>query len=108
MDAISHSAAISACEKSGEWAHSLLLLSDLQTLRAVDLIAYNAAISACAKGLKWQAAVLLFAQSLSGGPGADPITFEVAITSCAESYQWQQAILLLELRPGRMRMTVTR
>eukprot|EP00933_Yihiella_yeosuensis_P031303 TRINITY_DN2485_c0_g1_i2.p1 TRINITY_DN2485_c0_g1~~TRINITY_DN2485_c0_g1_i2.p1 ORF type:complete len:124 (-),score=17.26 TRINITY_DN2485_c0_g1_i2:130-501(-) len=57
-DAISYSAAISACEKGGQWQLALNLLSLMPQSKIVpDAICYNAAISACEKGGQWQLAL---------------------------------------------------
>ena len=56
---ITYFAAISACEKGGEWQQALGLLAVTQTADLVpNIITYNAAISACAKGQQWQQALV--------------------------------------------------
>ena len=50
-DVISYNAAISACEKGGQWQQALSLLSEMQDAGVTrNVISYNAAISACEKG----------------------------------------------------------
>ena len=50
-DTITYSAAISACEKGGQWQRALQLLEDMQAKGIpADTITYSAAISACEKG----------------------------------------------------------
>ena len=50
-DAISFSAAISACEKAMQWQQALLVLGDVEhSLLELDIILCNAALSSCAKG----------------------------------------------------------
>jgi pentatricopeptide repeat domain-containing protein 1 len=57
---ISYNAAISACEKAGEWQQALTLLSLMPEVMVVpNEITYNAAISACEKGYQWQLALNL-------------------------------------------------
>ena len=47
---ITYNAAISACEKAGEWASASQLLDGMAKSRVeADTITYNAAISACEK-----------------------------------------------------------
>ena len=54
-DEISYNAAISACEKRGQWAQALCLLSFMPGSKVVpDRVTCNAAISACEKGGQWQ------------------------------------------------------
>ena len=50
-DAVSHSAAISACEKGKHWEEALRLLQEmLQRSLTPDVVSHSAAISACEKG----------------------------------------------------------
>ena len=57
---ITFSAAMSACEKGGQWQHALLLLKDMGCAHvAADVISFSAAMSACEKGGQWQHALLL-------------------------------------------------
>ena len=47
---ITYSAAISACEKAGDWVRALQLLQGMaNSLVEANTISYNAAISACEK-----------------------------------------------------------
>ena len=51
---ITYSAAISACEKAGDWVRALQLLQGMATsLVEANAISYNAAISACEKAGDW-------------------------------------------------------
>merc|ERR1711971_1152587 len=59
-DRISFSAAISACEKGGQWRRALLLLNDIGlACVTADSISFSAAISACEKDGQWHHASLL-------------------------------------------------
>ena len=53
-DAISTSAAISACAKQGQWRTALQLLVASWSRLPLDDICFNAAISACATAGEWQ------------------------------------------------------
>ena len=54
-NAISYSAAISACEKGQQWQRALELLEEMKAAGvAPNVISYNAAISACEKGQQLQ------------------------------------------------------
>eukprot|EP00975_Prorocentrum_lima_P013923 2959038-Prorocentrum_lima.AAC.1 len=56
-DTITYSAAISACEKGGEWEKAVELLASMEHAKVeADEITYNAAISACENGSKWEKA----------------------------------------------------
>ena len=49
-----YSAAISACEKAGEWVRAFQLLDGMvSSLVEANTITYNAAISACEKAGEW-------------------------------------------------------
>ncbi|CAE7819105.1 unnamed protein product, partial [Symbiodinium sp. CCMP2456] len=52
-DAISTSAAISACAKQGQWRTALQLLVASWARLPLDDICFNAAISACATAGEW-------------------------------------------------------
>ena len=55
MDVISFSAAISACEKGGQWQRAMCVLDDMLKAGVTgNVISLNAAISACGKGGQWQ------------------------------------------------------
>ena len=55
---ITDSAAISACEKGGQWQMALQLMEDMQVKGfPAHTITYSAAISACEKGGQWQGAL---------------------------------------------------
>ena len=52
-DTITYNAAISACEKAGQWVRALQLLDGMANSRTeANTITYNAAISACEKAGK--------------------------------------------------------
>eukprot|EP00973_Karenia_brevis_P034680 4785837-Karenia_brevis.AAC.1 len=54
-DVISFSAAISACEKGGQWQRVAPLLNEMRSRGlSPDVISFNGAISACKKGGQWQ------------------------------------------------------
>ena len=65
-DVISFSAAISACEKGGQWERALSLLEDIKS-RGVepDVISFSAAISACEQCDEMAKAKLLYAEALA-------------------------------------------
>ncbi|CAE8614608.1 unnamed protein product [Polarella glacialis] len=94
------SAAISACEKDGQWQMALNLLSLMPEAMVVpNVITYSAVISACEKGGQWQMALNLL--SLMPGASVVPneITYSAAISACSKDGQWQVALNLLSLMP---------
>ena len=60
FDVFSFSAAISACEKGGQWERALSLLDEMRERGVTpDVISFNAVISACEKAGKWERALWL-------------------------------------------------
>merc|ERR1712054_276066 len=63
-DVISFSAAISACEKDGQWEKALQMLDEIQQRRLEpNVISFNAAISACEKSLHHREADRLYQEA---------------------------------------------
>ena len=57
-NAVTFSAAISACEKGGEWERALHLVGTmLRSSVESSTIAFNATLSACEKGAEWEKAL---------------------------------------------------
>ena len=76
---ISYNAAISACEKTGQWQLALSLLSSMPKMKVTpDGISYNAAISACEKGGQWQLALSLL-NSLQQTTSATLVTLHAVL-----------------------------
>ena len=72
-DTIMYCAAISACEKGGQWQRALQLMEDMQAEGIpADTITYSAAISACEKGRQWQRALRLMKDMQAEGIPAIP------------------------------------
>lgn len=60
-DLTGFNAAISACQKRGEWQLALSLMAEAWDAELqLDEISYNAAMAACGKGQEWQMALELF------------------------------------------------
>merc|ERR1711904_202411 len=80
-DVISFNAAISACEKGGQWEQALALLDKMRKngVTPPDVISFNAAISACGKGGQWRRAVSLLDEMPKCGVTPDVISFNAAI-----------------------------
>ncbi|CAJ1347817.1 unnamed protein product, partial [Effrenium voratum] len=93
-DAVSHNAAISACEKVGAWEQALDLLQDLRRLGLLSTLSFNAAISACARTFRWDLALLLWEDLASCGLQPDLITYSSLISACEKGLVWRRALAI--------------
>ena len=99
-DVISYSAAISACEKGGEWQKALKLFEAmLKATVAPNVFSYNATISACEKGGQWQQALNSFEEMPKATVAPDVISYSATISACEKGGQWQQALNFFEAMP---------
>ncbi|CAE8621624.1 unnamed protein product [Polarella glacialis] len=95
-----YSAAISACEKGGQWQLALGLLSSMLDMRVIpNEISYNSAISACEKGGQWQQALDLLSSMPDMRVMPTEISCSAAISACEKGEQWQLALGLLSSMP---------
>ncbi|CAE8637386.1 unnamed protein product [Polarella glacialis] len=93
----SYNAAISACEKGGQWQLALGLLSSMPDMRVTpDKISYNAAISACEKGGQWQLALSLLSSMPETKVTPDEISYCAVMESLDSGGQWLAALALLQ------------
>jgi pentatricopeptide repeat domain-containing protein 1 len=100
MDVISFSAAISACEKGGEWEKALQLMRVMvQNKHKLDTITLNAAISACEKSGQWETALGLLESMPGLGIAPNVITISATISACGKGGQWEKALYLFESMP---------
>jgi pentatricopeptide repeat protein len=85
---ISFNAAISACEKGGQWQRALSLLEEMRAAGVTpNVISFSAAISACEKGGQWQRALSLLEEMRAAGVTPNVISFNAAILACAAGSQ---------------------
>ena len=101
-DVISYSAAISACEKGGQWERALELLEGMRE-RGIepDVISYSAAISACARASQAAHAEKLF-KELWDSPTlqADQVTFNAILDAVSANVPRALALWKLGLTSG--------
>merc|ERR1712151_1120289 len=97
-DVISFSAAISACEKGGQWERALSLLEEMRDMSVTrNVISFSAAISACEKGGQWERALSVF-ECLSANDKFNMISFNAILDAvCAPQPAkaldlWQQGV----------------
>ncbi|CAE8614196.1 unnamed protein product [Polarella glacialis] len=96
---ITYSAAVSACQKGGQWQLALGLLNSMPGMSLIpNEVSYNSAISACGKGGQWQLALILLSQMPDRRLVPNEISYNAAISACEKVGQWQGALVLL----GRM------
>ncbi|CAE8597308.1 unnamed protein product [Polarella glacialis] len=94
------SAAISACEKGGQWQLALSLLRTMPDMRVTpNEVSYSAAISACEKGGQWQLALSLLNIMPDMQLMPNKFSYSAAISACEKGGQWQLALSLLTTMP---------
>ncbi|CAJ1417026.1 unnamed protein product [Effrenium voratum] len=100
---IACNAAISACEKQGQWQQAIGLLAEMELLRLQeDVISHNAVISACEKGGLWERALAVLARMRSRRVRATEVTRSAVVSACATARRWREALWALRaLRPRR-------
>ncbi|OLP90954.1 Pentatricopeptide repeat-containing protein, chloroplastic [Symbiodinium microadriaticum] len=123
-----HTAAVTACERGGEWqqvwllpgavvsaaaraehweAAILLFEEGLASALQLNLISYTAAIGACEKGKHWELALAYLASLQDATLEANEISYNAAISACEKGEQWQQALALFaEARVATVRKDV--
>ena len=95
---ISYSAAISACEKGGQWQEALTLFEVMFKAKVQpNVFSYSAAISACEKGGQWQEALTLFDAMPKAQNQPNVISYNAAISACEKGGRWQEALTLFEV-----------
>ncbi|CAE7185214.1 wdr85, partial [Symbiodinium necroappetens] len=94
-DVVAYNAAISSCEKCGQWHVALAVLAKMRaSMVAPDIITYAAAISACENAEQWEEALVLLGQLHSFRLSANLITYSAAISACEKGAKWQLALAL--------------
>ena len=90
---ISFSAAISACEKDGEWQQTLSPLADRHIAdMSPMMISFSAAISACEKDGERQQMLSPLADMHIADMNPMMISFSAAISACEKDGEWQQTL----------------
>ena len=86
-------AAISACERAGQWEAALHLLSSLSSVQAVrEEIMYTSAIGACARSLQWQRAIQLLSAMRAEVVEPTEISYSAAMGACHEAGKFKPAL----------------
>lgn len=90
-----YSAAMTACEKVGEWEGAIELLHEMQRegIRP-DVISFNAAMAACLKGGNYERALGLLDGIPAAGVEPDVITLGTAIAVCVRGKFYERALAL--------------
>eukprot|EP00913_Durusdinium_trenchii_P024301 g22815.t1 len=98
---VTFGAAVSACEKAGEWTKALQLMEALESTRLHgDVVLYSAAISSCEKGTQWLQALALLQWMSSAQCLPNRVSFSAAISACEKAWQWQWALHLFRAMPA--------
>jgi len=86
-DAITYTAAISACEKDALWELAVTLLREMNTR---DGHAISATISVCAKAAQWEQALHIL------GNEPNLFAYTATISACEKAANWERALSLLD------------
>ena len=90
-------AAISACEKAGQWQRGLFLTGALfESLLRLDVVTCNAAVLACAGASHWRQVLLLMRAIAGGDLAPDALTYVAASGSCERSWKVKELLRLLD------------
>ncbi|CAE8684397.1 unnamed protein product, partial [Polarella glacialis] len=103
---VTHSAAISACEKSAQWTWALRLFAEMARNRIErNAVTFGGVVSACTTGRVWELASTLVKELLlEGGLESNTIVFSAALTSCLQARKWAVALSLAgEMTARRVR-----
>ncbi|CAE6924347.1 PTAC2 [Symbiodinium natans] len=95
IDSTVYNAAISACEKAGEWRVGCLLLNNAEITSLSQRISYHAAISALEKGAEWAGAFQMMKRMQSFNLEADLTGLNAAISAFQRAREWCQACVAL-------------
>ncbi|CAE8656583.1 unnamed protein product [Polarella glacialis] len=99
---ITYNAAISACEKVGQWQRALSLLGSMPEARtSPDEISFSASISACGPGGQWQSALDVLRKMLEQQVMPDEVSYNALISVCERSQQLERGLQLLWESKGR-------
>ncbi|CAJ1400074.1 unnamed protein product [Effrenium voratum] len=100
QSAICCNAAISACDRAGQWQQALTLLyRSLLCFVKTVLFCYNSAISACARAAEWQLSVILLAELGELQLKPTEMNYNSAINACEKGGEWELALALLHEMP---------
>jgi pentatricopeptide repeat protein len=95
-----YNAAISACEKGGQWEKAGDLLREMDSRGITpDVISDSAAISAFEKGGQWETAFKLLREMGSHGIIPDVISYNAAIKACFDYKRYSEDLRLVRKAP---------
>ncbi|CAE7242487.1 unnamed protein product [Symbiodinium sp. CCMP2592] len=107
-------AAISACDRRGQWQEALAVLTSIPARSwQLNEISFNAAITACEKGQHWRAALSLFRSASALWVRRDVISYNSSLNTFEKSRSWELAIMQLSairfvaLEPDRISFNAT-
>jgi len=108
IDMISFNAAISACEKAGQWERVLSMLSELKKSGTTpSALSFNVAVSACQKDGQWERGLAFLSELREASMTPDVMGFNAAILASDRGGQWELTLLFLsELQEAGMAPTM--
>ena len=89
----SYTAAISVCERAGQWQKGLWILESMcASMIQADTVAYNSAIASCGNAGQWEWAIALFVKLGDQGLQCNIITCNSVISAYEKCVYWTAAV----------------
>ncbi|CAE7460598.1 unnamed protein product, partial [Symbiodinium natans] len=108
LDAVTCTAAVTACRDGSSWLHALGFLQDAwnsgercegegSSFPLPSLTSANACLSALERASNWQLASWLLFEFPRKGLQADEVSFNTVMSACVGRLKWRQALALFDL-----------
>eukprot|EP00929_Paragymnodinium_shiwhaense_P114529 TRINITY_DN8297_c2_g1_i2.p1 TRINITY_DN8297_c2_g1~~TRINITY_DN8297_c2_g1_i2.p1 ORF type:complete len:413 (+),score=90.46 TRINITY_DN8297_c2_g1_i2:106-1344(+) len=103
VDIVSFNAAITACQRGGQWELALSIFEDAVRLGFdPDVFTYSALLSAAQSAQRWPLALQVFHERMcDAAVEPDDFVYSTIIAACEKGRLWQHALVLLARAAGR-------
>ncbi|CAE7235280.1 unnamed protein product [Symbiodinium sp. KB8] len=93
LTVFSYSAAMSVCERAGQWQKGLQILQQMKAATTqADVVVYNAAISTCGHAGQWERSMALFKELQDEALQCNVISCNSVISACERAGNWTAAL----------------